>query len=137
MRVGIVVLYESSKQKLIDIAGGLSEGISANGHTVEIIDGKLESDKKISYFDYLLVGSETISALGVKLPNRVTSYLGQCGTLTGKKSFAFILKKGLRTGKTLLALMKAMEHEGMFIKYSEVLQNRAEAREIGKRLKIQ
>jgi hypothetical protein len=136
MRVGIVVLYESSKQKLLSIAAGLAEGIMQNGHSAEIIDGILESDKKITFYDYLIVGTETVSTFGGKVPGKVRTYLSQCGSVSGKKSFAFIVKKGLRTGKTLTALMKLMEFEGMFIKYSEVLKNKDEGKEIGKRLHI-
>jgi hypothetical protein len=56
--------------------------------------------------------------------------------ISGKKSFAFILKKGMRLTKTLRELMAAMEHEGMFVKYSEILSSPEEAEVIGKRLHI-
>ncbi len=136
MRVGIIVLYESSKSRLLDIASGLAEGVMRNGHTADIVDGVLESDKKVSYYDYLIVGCEAAGFFGGKIPDRCRTYLAQCGTVSGKRSFAFVLKKGLRTGKTLKALMKQMEIEGMFLKYSEVLKTKAEGQEIGRRLHI-
>ncbi|MCK5154784.1 MAG: hypothetical protein KAQ69_00030 [Spirochaetales bacterium] len=137
MKVGIVVLYESSKQKILEIAKGLADGVAQNGHSAEIIDAVLESDKKLSFYNYIIFGTETISMIGGKLPRNVTSYLAQCGSISGKRSFAFVLKKGFRTGRTLSLLMKAMEFEGMFLKYSEVLKRKEDGKEIGKRLRIE
>lgn len=136
MKVGIVVYYDSSKNRILEIAKGLAEGIAGNGHNVDIIDAVLESEKKVSFYEYLIVGTEAITAFGGKIPEKLKIYLASCGMVSGKRSFAFILKKGLRTGKTLNTLMKAMEFEGMFLKYSEVLKRKEEAREIGKRLHI-
>lgn len=137
MKVGIVVLYESSKQKILEIAKGLADGVAQNGHNAEIIDAVLESEKKLTFYNYLIFGTEATTALGGKIPKNVQTYLAQCGSVSGKRSFAFILKKGLRTGKTLSTLMKAMEFEGMFIKYSEVLKRKEDSKEIGKRLRIE
>jgi hypothetical protein len=137
MKVGIVVLYESSKQKILEIAKGLAEGVSQNGHNAEIIDGVLESEKKLTFYNYLIFGTESATTFGGKIPKNVRTYLAQCGSVSGKRSFAFILKKGFRTGRTLSTLMKAMEFEGMFIKYSEVLKRKEDGKEIGKRLRIE
>ena len=136
MKVGIVVLYESSKRKVLEIAKGLAEGVSQNGHNAEIIDAVLESEKKLTFYDYLIFGTESSTLFSGKIPRNVQSYLAQCGSVLGKKSFAFILKKGFRTGRTLSMLMKAMESEGMFIKYSEILKRKEDGKEIGKRLRI-
>ncbi|MBL7006442.1 MAG: hypothetical protein ISR78_05110 [Spirochaetia bacterium] len=137
MKVGIVVVYESSKQKIIEIAKGLADGIAQNGHTAEIIDAVLESEKKLTFYNYVILGTEASTTFGGKIPKGVQSYLSQCGSVSGKRSFAFILKKGFRTGKTLSTLMKAMEFEGMFIKYSEIIKRREDGKEIGKRLRIE
>lgn len=136
MKVGIVINYDSSKKKIEDIAKGLAEGISTNGHNVDIIDSVLESDKKITFYDYIIIGTETISPFGGKISSKLKAYLASCGSVSGKRSFAFVLKKGFRTGKTLNVLMKAMEFEGMFLKYSEILKRKEDAKEIGKRLHI-
>ncbi len=136
MKVAVIVVYDTSKNRVMEVAKGLSEGLSANGHTVEIIDAVLESDKKISFYDYIIVGTEAVNTFGGKIPGKVKTYLAQCGTVSGKRSFAFVIKKGFRTGKTLSTLMKTMEHEGMYLKYSEVLRRREDGKEIGKRLHI-
>jgi hypothetical protein len=49
---------------------------------------------------------------------------------------AFITKGGLRSMKTLQALMKTMEKEGMFLKKSEILTKVDFARAVGKHIQI-
>lgn len=136
MRVCIVLMYANSKTKLEKIAKGLSEGLSSQGHQVTIIDAALESDKKLSMYDYVAVGTESISFFGGKIPQKLSQYLSQSGSISGKKAFAFISNTGLRKGKTLSLLMKVMESEGMFLKYSEVLSTYEESKTLGKKLHI-
>jgi Trp operon repressor len=56
--------------------------------------------------------------------------------VAGKRSFAFITKNVFGAPKALVRLMKNMEKEGMFLKYSSILNSPQEAEEIGKRLHI-
>jgi hypothetical protein len=49
---------------------------------------------------------------------------------------AFITKGGVRSMKTLQALMKTMEREGMFLKKSEIINKIDLARAVGKHVKI-
>ncbi len=136
MRVCVAIFYQDNGKKLVDIAKGLVKGIEANGHQVELIDGVKDKGKKISFYDYIALGTNAVSTMGGKIPPSVSEFLGQCGNMQGKRSFAFIHKGGLRKNKTLKALMSNMEHEGMFIKNSQILVNSQEATAIGKRLHI-
>ncbi len=136
MRVCIVVFYHGNGKKLLDIAKGLSEGVMANGHQVEIIDGIKEQGKKVSFYDYIAMGTDTTTTFGGKIPKAVNDFLSQSGMVSGKRSFAFVAKGGIRKNKTLKTLMDAMEHEGMYLKYSELINQPQDAKEIGKRLHI-
>ena len=51
--------------------------------------------------------------------------------------FAFVVKGGLRSQKTLSLLMKAMEGEGMYLKFSDVLKKPDVAYALGKRLNVE
>ncbi len=136
MNVCIVVINYSNNKKLVEIAEKLAAGISRNGHRVDIIDGSGQSGKKISFYDYIAVGPTSTTLFSGKIPSDVHSFLGQCGLISGKRSFAFLHKGGLRKNKSLRRLMNAMEHEGMFLKNSNIISRPEEAEEIGKRLHI-
>lgn len=71
-----------------------------------------------------------------KIPRKVDDFLKAAGTISGKRCFAFVPKRGMRVMKTLQRLMHVMESQGMYLTYSDVLTNRAFAKEVGKRLKI-
>jgi menaquinone-dependent protoporphyrinogen IX oxidase len=139
MRMRVVVVYfpVRSKEKMRTIAQALARGIEANGHRVEVIDGLADSDKKITMYDYVIVGTEQLSAWSSKILDKIPMFLSSAGHLSGKRSFAFVLKQPLFAFKALTRLMKAMEKEGMYLKFSEVLSTAAVAQEIGKRLKIE
>jgi len=137
MRVAIVFCKAEMSSKLESIAKSLSRGIESQGHQVDVINAAAESDKKISMYDYLAFGTEAVNFFGGKIPEQFISYIKQCGVVSGKRTFAFTDKKGLRTIKTLSALMKTLEKEGIFLKNSEVIATPVQAEQIGKRLHIQ
>ncbi len=118
------------------IAKALAEGIGSQGHMVDVLDMTLEGGKIVSYYDYLLIGTESANFFGGKIPTSVSLFLKGAGTLSGKRCMAFITKGGLRSMKTLQALMKTMEKEGMFLKKSEILTKVDFARAVGKHIQI-
>lgn len=134
----VCVLFEDVGTASVckDLASGLAEGIQTQGHDVELVDMKRDSGKIISYFDYIAVGTSATAFWGGKISPKVGEFLKQSGTVSGKRCFAFISKKGIRQGKTLQALMRVMESQGMYLTFSDILSNRAYAKEIGKRLVI-
>ena len=136
MRVCIVICYQGNGSKLLETAKGLSKGILSQGHQVDIIDGTKEQGKKVSFYDYIAMGTTATTSFGGKIPDSVKNFLAQCGSVSGKRSFAFINGGGIRKNKTLKALMDTMEHEGMYLKFSEILQQSQDAEQIGKRLHI-
>lgn len=136
MNVCVIIFPKDRDTRLQQVAASLAQGIGTNGHTVDVIDGVREQGKKISYYDYIAMGTDAVNTFGGRIPSSVQSFLSQCGAVQGKRCFAFVSRGGVRKNKTLKALMDAMEHEGMYLKNSQIVSSGAEAGEIGKRLHI-
>ena len=135
----VCILYagktrESDKLKAISEA--LARGISANGHIADVVNMRTE-DKRLTIYDYIVIGTEPVSFFSASVPGDVAKYLAEAGTVSGKRCMAFVSGSGLRKGRTLLNLMKTMEGEGMILKLSEVIKNPGEAQAVGKRLNVE
>jgi hypothetical protein len=136
MRVAIVFFAPKNRNKLLEVAKGLAAGIESQGHVVDIVDGDRDVNTKLTIYNYIAVGTCAINTIGGKTSERIRTFLSNAGIIAGKRSFAFVIKGGLRLPKTLSSLMDDMEHEGMYLKYSEILTSHQEAEAIGKRLHI-
>ncbi|MBG0766242.1 flavodoxin family protein [Sphaerochaeta halotolerans] len=135
----VCILYapaSKGNEKMKAIANALSESISAQGHMVDVFDMSLEAGKIVSFYDYLIIGTETLTFFGGKIPQTVSGFLKSAGSISGKRCMAFITKGGIRSMKTLQTLMKTMEKEGMFLKKSEIINKVDLARAVGKRVQI-
>ncbi len=135
MRVAVVYFSEKKNRALTETAQAMAGGIETQGHQVDLIDAIHMNNKKLLMYNYLAMGTEQVSAFG-KISEKIGQYLNQAGSLTGRKSCAFVLKNTFGTTKALLNLMGAMEKEGMFIKNSLIFHNKEEAFEAGKKLHI-
>lgn len=136
MRVAVIHYSEKENGKLENIAKALAKGIENEGHFVDVFNVRIDSDLKLTGYEYIAVGVEAISFFSSKINNKIPQFLKEAGTLTGKRSMAFIVPNGIFTGKTMQHIMKNMEHEGMFLKRGDVIRSDADAIEIGKRLHI-
>ena len=136
MRVAVVFVPHAKRDKLLEISKALSTGIEAQGHQVDLIDASRDVNTKLTIYEYIAIGTEVVSLFGGKIPDKVSQFLKSGGVVGGKRSFAFVTKKAIGAEKGLSRLMKQMESEGMFLKFSDVLSSPAEATEIGKRLNI-
>lgn len=134
MRIAVVYYATRAGDKMQSISKGLAEGLGLKASQVDIIDAIKDSDKKLSAYTYIAFGVVGDSPFSGKLPVRVIEYFKNAGSLVGKRCFAFVLKQAIFSQKLLTRLMKAMESEGMFLKFSEILSIPEEAKEIGKRL---
>jgi flavodoxin len=135
----VLVLYAphtKATEKMKAVAKALAEGIGEQGHTVEVLDASLEAGKVISYYDYIVIGSEATTTFGGKIPVSLTHFFKTAGTISGKRCMAYITKGGIRSMKTLQTLMKVMESEGMFLKKSELIKSVDFARAVGRNLQI-
>ncbi len=136
MRVAIVFIGEKKRDQLLSLSKGLAKGLESQGHQVDIIDGNRDVNTKLSIYKYIAIGTEAVSAFGGKIPDKVSTYIANGGMISGKRAFAFVIKSFLGATRALIRLMKIMEAEGMFLKFSQIIQSELEAEEIGKRLHI-
>ena len=136
MRVAVVFVSQGKRDGLLKISKALASGIETHGHTVELVDGAHDVNAKLTVYEYIAVGTEITSSFGGKIPDKVEEFLKSSGMVAGKRAFAFVLKQSFGAAKGLQRLMKVMEGEGMYLKFSEILSSAAEATEIGKRLRI-
>ena len=136
MRVGVVYFFESENNKLIKIVSSLAEGIRFQGHQVDIINGNLDVNSRLTVYNYIALGAESVSFFGGKINASVSTFLGNAGLVRGKRAYAFTLGSSLRIQKTLRKLMGIMEHEGIYLKKSDVIKNSEDALNIGKKLHI-
>ncbi|MDA3809980.1 MAG: hypothetical protein PF518_06550 [Spirochaetaceae bacterium] len=135
MRVA-VVYFQTGFGEVKKTAEALARGIAEGNHMVDLINGETDTDKKLTGYEYIAIGASPLSFFRGKISERITNYLKNSGMLTGKRSYAFIRKKGIASSKALKSLMKEMEKEGMMIKISDVLFSSIEAEAAGKKLHI-
>lgn len=135
MRVA-VVYYENGFENMKTLATHLARGVESEGHQVSIINMRTDSDAKLTIYEYLLIGTVPNSSFSGKVSDKISDYLKNSGTISGKKSYAFVVKRGFFSNKALQNLMKNMEKEGLFLKVSDVISSAEEAEIIGKKLHI-
>ena len=136
MRAAVLFFGGARREKVAEVARGLVVGLERQGHQVDLIDGEHDTGKKLTVYEYLAVGTTTTTGIGGKIDPKIGEYLGQAGTLLGKKSFAFVLKTAIGSHKGLANLMKTMEKQGLFLRFSETIRSREEAVQVARRLKL-
>jgi menaquinone-dependent protoporphyrinogen IX oxidase len=136
MRVAVVFFSGQNRNKLMGLAQAIARGVGAQGNQVDTFDGARDGNVKLTIYQYVVVGAEPIGNFGGKIPESVRNFLASSGAVSGKRSYAFVSKATFGAAKSLSALMKCMEGEGMLIKSSDILRSPAEAEEIGKRLHV-
>jgi menaquinone-dependent protoporphyrinogen IX oxidase len=126
MRVALLYFPSKGSDAILPIAKAMARSLEASGHFVDIGEARSDESPRLTGYDYVVIGAESAGAFG-KIPESIAQYLAQAGTLTGKRSMAFIRKSGLRPEKALARLMKAMEAEGMVVNCAEIVANEADA----------
>jgi hypothetical protein len=135
MRVAIVFFHLNKRVKLQGLVRSLSKGIESNGHQVDVIDGNVDIGKKLTIYNYVAIVSESAGFFG-QIPEKIAHFLRDAGNLIGKRSSAFLLQNTFGSEKALTKLMKAMEKEGMYLKFSDIIKQPSEAEDDGKRLHV-
>ena len=136
MKVCVLYYDKQSSNVCKILASSFASGIQAQGSDCDIIDMGKEAGKIISFYEYIALIAPPATLWGGKIPEQVERFLKQCGTISGKRSAAFISKGSIRSTKTLQALFKLMEGQGMYLTYSDILSNKEIASASGKRIKI-
>jgi len=134
--VGIIFFADRNRKVLLALARSLGSGLESQGHQVDLIDGIRDVNSKLTAHQYVAVGIESLSITG-KIPSRVESFLSSAGLIQGKRCYAFVAKSFLGgSNRALNKLMRAMEHEGMYLKNFGVLKSPEEAQAIGAHLRV-
>ena len=136
MRTTVVFFTVNRRERILNLAKSLARGIEAQGHQVDIIDGDHDINAKLTMYQYIAIGTEPVSSLGGKIPNKIRQFLNTSGMVAGKRSYAFVTKNILGSSKALSRLMRGMEQEGMYLKNSGILSSPEEAEQIGRKLHI-
>ena len=126
---------DRNMNRLEEVSKGLSRGLESQGHMVTILNAYTDNDKRLSYYDFIIVGTESVGLLSAKTPEVLAKFLREVPGAAGKRSFVFNLKSP-RCARQLCFAMKDMEREGMFVTNSGTLKNASEAEAVGKRLQI-
>jgi len=121
---------------MLRLAQAVARGIEKQGNQVDTFEGAKDPNARLTIYQYVAVGAEPVGPVGGKIPDGVKAFLAGAGVVSGKKSYAFVSRSTFGAGKSLAALMKCMEGEGMLIKTSDILRSPAEAEEIGRRLHV-
>jgi len=135
IRAAVLYFSKNPSSPLKKAAESLAAGIRAQGAQVDLIDGVRTRDFKLTGCHYIAVGCDVRSLFRGTLPPELAPALANGGIIAGKKSFAFVAP-GAGSGRTLLKLMKALEHEGMIVRFSEILVKPEDAAAVGQRLKL-
>ena len=126
MRIALVYIPAKDPDALAAVAKAMARALESAGHYVDLAQAKSDESPRLTGYDYVIVGTESNTLLG-KIPLRVSQFLAQAGTVTGKRSMAFLRRTGLRPERALARLMKAMEAEGMIVNCAEVVSSEANA----------
>ncbi|AEF85066.1 hypothetical protein TREPR_1217 [Treponema primitia ZAS-2] len=132
MRIALVSV-PASRRGVPDYVNALAKGMESAGHRVDILDAWTGDGFRLPGYEYIAVIAEAASLFGGKMPDALPKILAS-GNLTGKKSAAFLRKTSPFTVKAMVNLMRAMEKEGMYINWSEVILSAAHAEALGKRI---
>ena len=133
MRAAVVYYAEKRKKELEALSKALARGMEKQNISVDVFNAR-DFSRRLASYQLVAIGTEVTGTFGGKIPEDLSKFLISAGPAMNVRSFAFVSGKGMRTQKSLQALMKAMEREGMFIIYSDVLDNEGSAEAAGEQL---
>lgn len=136
MRVAVVFFSGRNRDGMLRLAQAVARGIEKQGNQVDTFEGARDTNARLTIYQYIVVGAEPVGTFGGKIPEGVKTFLAAAGVVAGKRSYAFTSRAPFGAVKSLAALMKCMEGEGMLIRKSDVLRSPAEAEEVGSRLHV-
>jgi hypothetical protein len=133
MRIAMISAPAQSKG-IPNYVESMAKGMEAMGHRVDVMDAWTEDGFRLPGYEYIVVIAESLSLFGGKMPAVLPKILSSGSGLVGKKGAAFLRKTGPFTGKAMFNLMRAMEHEGIVVNWSDIILNAPHAEVLGKRI---
>jgi len=133
MRIAVVSM-PSRRRSPSDYTQALAKGMELMGHRVDVVDAWTDDGMRLPGYEYIVVVTEPASFFSAKVSEMLHKLLAAGSGVSGRKGAAFVKKSGLRSGKTLINVMNAMEKEGMVINWGDLLFNAPHAEAMGKRI---
>lgn len=135
MNVALVSFCQTRDGMSREILKRLEAASVSRGNRVDVIDGNADiGDKRLTMYEYIAVVMKAPGVFSAKLPPRVSAFLGQSGTVVGKKGCALVIRSGLRSAAACANLMEAMEAEGVKLDYFDVVRSADHASYAGKKI---
>jgi len=133
--VRVMLIYSSQSKKFDSLAGTIFSTLQAGGHQVEKVKVE-EADRVPSLFPYdlVFVGSPVEGFWGGKFSEELSSFIGKCTGLQGKKTVVFVYPKVVGTGKAMKRIMHRLEEKGSIVIDFRSIKNKSEAQAFAKRL---
>lgn len=124
---------DSRSSAMVD---ALRQSAEKSGGAVECFDGQRDLDQtKLSFFEYIVVVVKKQGLFSGAVSPRVKEFLDTAGNIAGKKGAAFVVSGGVfGNAKTCANLMRVLEKEGLLLDYSDILKNKGQALESGKKI---
>jgi hypothetical protein len=133
MRIAIISA-PAQRKGIPDYVTAMAKGMESMGHRVDVMDAWTEDGFRLPGYDYIVAIAESLSLFGGKMPAVLPKFLSAGSGLVGKKGAAFLKKTNPFTGKAMFNLMRALEHEGMVVNWSDIILNAPHAEVLGKRI---
>lgn len=135
MRILLLSYLKADNRKQSDILKKLEQTAAACGHQVDVKSGEKDTEElHLIIYDYIAVVVPASPLFGAKVPAKLPEVLSHCGNVSGKKGAALVVKSGFSSAKMCHAVMKAMEKEGMFVDYFEVIESVDHATAVGRKI---
>jgi len=135
MRVAIIYYSVYNKKKIENIAKTMVAPLENKGHNVTLINIQQTDKSRLSIYEFLIIGTESLSFFSSKISIEIKNYLNQVGNITGKKCYVWVIKKFFNQ-KTLNNLMKLLESQGLTMYLSDYFISKKEAENCITQLKI-
>lgn len=135
-RVAVIHFDANNSKKPLAMAQAVAKGIEGQGVQVELFDGTVSDGKKLTIYSYLVFVTNSSSPFFAKPYQGISAYLGQAGTIGGKRCSTVVCKKGLSYERTQKRVMSLLEAQGLFIRNMRILANEAEATYFGQKLML-
>ncbi len=135
MKVALVYAgRDREDQKVKQIASSLSSALSKK-YEVTLLNAYVD-EERLTFYDFIVLVSTQSSFISARIPDIVPKYLKTTPGAEGKRSLAVVLS-GIRSSKTTINLMKAMEEQGMLVNASFTVKNASEAGSLGKNIQLE
>lgn len=135
MRVALVAWGQRGSTKVRTMAQALAAGLAAQGHDVTEVHPSAQQ-QKLTISEYVILITEAANFLGSRLPDGLAQWLSGARMRPGTRGAVFVRSRPVGTYRTLRLAMAAMETEGCYLTFSDVLRKPADAQLIGRALEI-